>query len=514
MLQKLPIDAKIMSAQAVAKIIGPRPRDHKAIMCHGHFDLVHPGHIRHLLYAKSKADFLIVGITGDAHITKANYRPFVPQDLRALNLAALQMVDFVVIDENPTPLNNIGIIQPDYYARGFEYSHGDHPGTGREGAVLQTYGGEMLFTPGDVVFSSSRIIETSPPHLAIDKLMALMQAEKLTFADMHGALKRFGDFTVHVVGDTIIDSHSECTVIGGMTKTPTMSVRQDKRHDYVGGAAVVAKHLAAAGAKVHLSTVLGADKLAKFALDDLAAAGVEVAPIVEPARPTTHKNSFMAGGYNLLKVDTLDNRSLGGKALEALVEQVNGTPADVVVFSDFRHGVFSRHTIPVLTKAIPVRALTVADSQVASRWGNILDFKGFDLITPNEREARFALADQDSVVRPLGVELYRRALCRILMLKLGAHGLMTFRTEPQGEDDMRTFFALDSFASHVVDAVGAGDALLAYAALGLAATQHSVIASVLGSLAAAIECGHDGNVPVDRAAVAAKLELMEQSCGL
>ena len=51
-------------------------------------------------------------------------------------------------------------------------------------------------------------------------------------------------------------------------------------------------------------------------------------------------------------------------------------------------------------------AFTVADSQVASRWGNILEFKGFDLITPNEREARFALADQDTGVRPLAARLH------------------------------------------------------------------------------------------------------------
>ena len=79
------------------------------------------------------------------------------------------------------------------------------------------------------------------------------------------------------------------------------------------------------------------------------------------------------------------------------------------MFSDFRHGMFNRRTIPQLIAAIADGTFRVADSQVASRWGNILDFEGFDLITPNEREARFALGDQDSVVRPLALELYRRA---------------------------------------------------------------------------------------------------------
>ena len=84
-----------------------------------------------------------------------------------------------------------------------------------------------------------------------------------------------------------------------------------------------------------------------------------------------------------------------------------------MVFTDFRHGIFNRRTIPALIEAIPDGIYRVADSQVASRWGNITEFKGFDLITPNEREARFALADQDSGIRPLAsASTTRRAASR------------------------------------------------------------------------------------------------------
>jgi len=182
--------------------------------------------------------------------------------------------------------------------------------------------------------------------------------------------------------------------------------------------------------------------------------------------------------------------------VDTLGQQLEETSTDIVVFSDFRHGIFNRDTITPLTNAVPTGAFKVADSQVASRWGNILEFRGFDLITPNEREARFALGDQDSVVRPLGLELYQQAGCKVLILKLGERGLMTFRATPKNDEDVRSFFALDTFADRVVDAVGSGDALLAYAALSLYATKSTVIASVLGSLAAAVECEHEGNVPV------------------
>src|SRR4026208_141285 len=93
---------KIKTPAELREILGPPPRENRVIMCHGTFDLVHPGHIRHLIYAKSKADILITSLTSDVHIQKANFRPFVPEDLRAMNLAALEVVDFVVIDENPT----------------------------------------------------------------------------------------------------------------------------------------------------------------------------------------------------------------------------------------------------------------------------------------------------------------------------------------------------------------------------------------------------------------------------
>ena len=123
-----PYQHKIKSVDEVRQIIGPRPREEKVIMCHGNFDIVHPGHLRHLIYAKNHADILIASITCDAHILKANVRPYVPEDLRALNLAAFEMVDYVVIDREPTPLENLHRLQPDFFAKGFEYAtHGLHP---------------------------------------------------------------------------------------------------------------------------------------------------------------------------------------------------------------------------------------------------------------------------------------------------------------------------------------------------------------------------------------------------
>ena len=137
-------------------------------MCHGMFDVVHPGHVRHLLYAKSKADILVASLTADRHITKGHYRPHVPQDLRAINLAAFEMVDYVIIDTNRRRSKNIALIKPDYFRQGLRIS-GERPAAedaGGAGRRSQAYGGEIIFTPGDIVYSSSPLIETAPPSIA------------------------------------------------------------------------------------------------------------------------------------------------------------------------------------------------------------------------------------------------------------------------------------------------------------------------------------------------------------
>src|ERR1700704_4435591 len=137
-----------------------------------------------------------------------------------------------------------------------------------------------------------------------------MDSEKLTFDSLRVALEKLGKFKVHVVGDTIVDSYTQTAMIGGQTKTPTMSVLYERRDDYIGGAAVVAEHLRAAGAEVVFSTVLGDDALRDFVLEGLKKSGVNGRAVIDKTRPPPHKNAIVAGGYRLLKIDTLDNRAI------------------------------------------------------------------------------------------------------------------------------------------------------------------------------------------------------------
>ena len=242
----------------------------KFVLCHGVFDIVHPGHLHHLAYAKSKADYLITSVTADKFINKGIYRPHVPEKLRALNLAMLEMIDFVVINNEKESLNILSKLKPDFYAKGFEYSRNNRPiETEKEKKIINSYGGKFLFTPGDIVYSSSKFLNLHLPNISKQKLKNLISEENIHLKNIIKDFEKFKDIKVHVVGDIIIDTLLKTELIGGQTKTPTLSVLKKEEIDFVGGAGVVAKHLASAGAKVTISSIVGDDQLGNFALKDL-----------------------------------------------------------------------------------------------------------------------------------------------------------------------------------------------------------------------------------------------------
>jgi sugar/nucleoside kinase (ribokinase family) len=94
------------------------------------------------------------------------------------------------------------------------------------------------------------------------------------------------------------------------------------------------------------------------------------------------------------------------------------------------------------------------------------------------------------------------------MLKLGERGVLACSSK--AHEDLDSYFVIDSFVDNLVDAVGAGDALLAYSTLAMLVSQNNAIATTLGTIAAACECEQDGNVPITPGHVLEKLDKIER----
>ena len=132
----------------------------RIVLCHGCFDLMHPGHIKYFQAAGKMGDVLVVTVTPDIYVDKGPDRPVFNQTLRAESIAALECVDYVAVNRWPTAEETLLLLRPDIYVKGQEFENLEDS-TGKlqkEYGILKRIGGEMRFTH-EIVFSSTELIE-------------------------------------------------------------------------------------------------------------------------------------------------------------------------------------------------------------------------------------------------------------------------------------------------------------------------------------------------------------------
>lgn len=471
------------------------------VHCHGCFDIVHPGHVHHLEYARSLGDLLVVSVSSDANITKGVNRPLIPDDLRARNLAALQAVDVVYIDSHATAVELLEQLEPDIYVKGREYENSADPRFIRERELVIARGGRVVFSGGDVIYSSTALINSLSQTDAFEdeKLRRFRDRYDLSAGTLTNLAHRFRDLKIVVAGDYMLDRYHFCEALGIAGEAPVMSLRSLRRDEYDGGAGVVAMHLAALGCSPTLVTTMAGDDLAHAATLRLASAGVSVRS-VEARRNTIVKERYLVEETKMFRVEEggpapLDSE-MERQSAEMLLQAAEG--ADAVIFADFGYGTLTRGLIervtPTLRRNVPILAADVSGTHA-----DLMKFRGMDLICPTEREARQNVGDFSSGLGAVVSKLLGRLESRQAVITLGKQGLVTFdkpvagSTEPN--ERLRSEY-IPALSKRGLDPLGCGDALLATATATLAAGGNLMAAALLGAHAAAIEVQQVGNVPV------------------
>jgi rfaE bifunctional protein kinase chain/domain/rfaE bifunctional protein nucleotidyltransferase chain/domain len=495
---------KILSLDAVLEVAaGARAAGKAIVHCHGCFDIVHPGHIRYLEFARRQGDLLIVSVTGDVDVGKGEQRPYIPQDLRAENLAALMFVDYVYINAAPTAEQLLAALKPDIYVKGREYENSKDAGFLAERAVVESNGGRIIFSSGEVVFSSTDLIGRMPRtgESQRHRLQRVCRDYDIDAASIDGLLDRFADMNVLVVGDVIVDRYVLCDAIGVASEAPVMSLAQRDERCYVGGAAIVARHVAALGAHAFLLTGGAEDALTDTVRHVLQAEGVEF-NFVHKRPALVEKTRFLAEETKVFKVDRARQVPLDSQTERraATILEQQSKVADAVILCDFGYGMI---TGSLLARVLPTlrQNVRVLSADVSGGRANLLSFRNVDLLCPTEREARAALNDNDSGLSAVAWNVLNHTQARHLIVTLEKRGLLAFerrtqdRTSPDWSARLKSE-QLPAFADHAVDHLGCGDALLAASTLALTAKANLLQAAYLGNAAAALEAALLGNHPI------------------
>lgn len=464
----------------------------KLVFVCGNFNVLHPGHLRFLRFAKECGQRLIVAVESDR---KAGALAHVPEGLRLECVQSIGWVDeaFILYE---TVTDVIERLRPDIVVKGKEHEQRYNP----ELVALEKFGGKLVFSSGETSFSSIDMLRHEFENHAFHSISLptdYLNRHNLSARQLARLVQQFSGLKVCILGDLIIDEYITCEPLGMSQEDPTIVVTPIDSTRFVGGAGIVAAHAAGLGATVRFFSVTGNDEARSFAVQRLQADGVKASLLMDESRPTTLKQRFRCKGKTLLRVSHLHQRAIPlGLQQQIMTELTNEMASfDLLVFSDFNYGALPQPMVDeIIEMAKCHQVMLVADSQSSSQFGDVARFRGMNLITPTEREARVSTRNTEDGLVILAEELRQKAAARNILLKLGEEGLLVHAGLDTGPEWLTD--RVGALNSHAKDVAGAGDSLLIASAMALAVGGEIWEAACLGSLAAAIQVGRVGNTPI------------------
>jgi cytidyltransferase-like protein len=431
----------------------------RVVQCHGCFDLLHIGHIRHFEAAKQHGDRLVVTVTPDAFVNKGPGRPRFTAPVRAEAIRALRCVDDVQITDAPTAADAIRQIRPSVFAKGPDYAGWLHPS---EREAIADVGAELVITDTEK-WSSSALLRESSLNPAAQAYLARIR-EQYTVADVRGWLDRARKLRVLVVGDAIRDEYHYVDTLGKSGKDPILAARFVKGESFQGGASAVAAHVQAVSDDVHL--VMG--------------------PRLTVKRRFIEQYPFQ----KLFEVyEAVDQ---GG---ELTLPDLRAY--DLVVVADYGHGALTHASIAQLTDKARCLAVNVQANAGNHGFNTISKYRRAEFLSISERELRLDARDETSPVTRLAAQARQQHSATVLVTR-GSQGCLAI-----GADGVRESPA---FTTHVVDHTGAGDAVFAVAACGVAVGMPLDLVTFLASVVGTQAVGIVGNARyIEREALDAAL---------
>lgn len=485
---------KIKPVAELAGILAElKSRGQRIVHCHGVFDLLHPGHIRHLAVAKREGDVLVVTLTPDQHVNKGPGRPVFTERLRAEALAALQDVDYVAINQWPTAVETIRTLRPDVYVKGGDYANRQDDITGKindEEAAVIALGGRIHFTD-EITFSSSKLINSQMDVFPPDVMQWLREfRNRHTETEVVQWLQRITGIRVLVIGEAIIDEYMFCEALGKAAKDPVLAFIQRSLECQAGGSLAIANHLAGLGARTSLLTLLGESERREDFLKPRLNPSVQAHFLTQHGAPTIHKRRFVDNGTGIRVFETylMDETPLGEESERELLQRLEYLlpEAEVVLVADYGHGLFTSKIIEKVCATPGYLAVNTQTNAGNRGFNTISKYPRADYVCLNGQELALEMRQRHIAQRDLIPEILERIKCARVLVTQGSQGVMAYSRE-------EGLVISPALATSVKDRVGAGDALYAITAMLSVLGAPLDITGYLGNLAGGQTVGDLGN---------------------
>ncbi len=468
------------------------------VLAYGHFTTIHPGHIRYLKHAKDLGEKLVVVLMGDENNSISPEFQF-NQKERAEALRLLEMVDAVILLRHKELSKAVSLLKPDLMVLGNEFKSSLDKDVNDAIDILHQAGKKVTFHAGDVHYATTDLLSISERKLVEKRRHQFSQAcsrQGVKLEQLLTSINSWSETKLIVLGDTIVDQYAACEALGMSAEAPVVVVKELERKNFIGGAAVVASHIRALGAQCCLLSVVGNDESAQIVRESINERDIFDAMVVDHSRPTTFKKRYIVENQKLFRVSRLEERSIDCHIEDQLIQRLEKLAPTVkgIVISDFAYGVVTERVLDAVKKISNQHGLMLfGDVQCSSQVGSILRFKNFNLLCPNEREARIALQDKDAGLEKVSNQLIKKTSCKNLLMKLGSDGFIVYDKTDLNKYISQPFPAL---SANPVDVTGAGDSLLAVMATGISSGQSMMETAAIGCCMAGLAVEQMGNIPI------------------
>jgi len=468
------------------------------VVCYGHFNLIHPGHIRYLQHAKTLADKLIVGIISDDSLEGTASEHYYLENERAESVENLHIADYVIVLNDFSLDDLIKSLMPNMLVLGHEFKHDRYDQVASAVYQMAEHKGKVVYHAGEAHYYSTELLHGSVFEIEESKhkrFNKICEENQISLQSLEKCIDRFSSAELLIIGDTIVDHYVACDALGMSAEAPVLVVQELEMKEFIGGAAIVASHAAALGAKCHYISVIGDDEPGTLAYKGLKGNNVNADLILDSSRPTTYKTRYMVENQKLFRVSRLKDHKISKKIENEIIEKINQLAPSIggILVSDFVYGLITDRMLRALRSVAEQYGIKLfGDSQSSSQVGSIEKFEGFHLITPTEKEARISASDQESGIEWVANKLMGDLSVDNLLMKLGSDGLIVY----ERINGVVKRQHLPALSVNPVDVTGAGDSLLAATAVSLSSGSSILEASVIGSCVASLAVQEVGNIPI------------------
>jgi len=484
---------KILTLDELAEQIAKLKKQGKTVaQCHGCFDLLHPGHIKHFEAAKQKADIVVVTLTPDRFVNKGPGRPVFTEQLRMESIAAIEAVDYVALNRWPTATETIKMLKPTYYVKGQDYKDKEKDltkGIYAEEAAVKSVGGELMFTE-EIMFSSSKLLNAHFSQHGSKTKEFLDHFKKKWDSDfIINEVEKMNKLRVLVIGDTIIDEYHYCTPVGKSSKSATISSIFIREEVFAGGVLAVANHVEQFASEVKMITCLGRKNMQEGIIKKTLSKGVDAKFFVREDGPTNTKRRYLDKFMNtkLFEVTFMNDHYIEEKLEKEVIAYLKKEAKnyDVVLVTDFGHGFITPGIIKCLESLGKYLAVNAQTNSNNYGYNYITKYHNVDYISIDEKELRLPFGDNYGELEQLVGKLKKITKAGQIQITLGGEGSLW--------NEKGKFYRTPAMATSVKDSVGAGDAVLSVTTL--CAYQHTPpeVASFIGNCVGALAVEIIGN---------------------